>query len=85
MGDPKLVSAWFVGFGNFLVWGRLVVAGKRSLGSSELAGQLAHWLSLNQQGWKMQEATAAKRHGGLTCGISGCRSFVAVISSSTAK
>ena len=29
MDEPKLVSAWFVGFGNFLVWGRLAIAGKK--------------------------------------------------------
>ena len=81
--DPKLVSAWFVGFGNFLVWGRLAIAEKESFGGGAI--QAAHWILLNQQGWKMQEGTAAKRQGGLACGISGCCSFVAVISSSTAK
>ena len=29
MGEPKLVSAEFAGFWEFLVWGRLAIAGKK--------------------------------------------------------
>ena len=47
MGESKLVSARFVGFGNILVWGRLAVAEKESFESG--------WPSKRQGGFRLRE------------------------------